>query len=255
MLETLTANTSIDFSASNAYSIVIWAIKNANKYFDQQLVKLYRDLSSRENVQLYKSNSHHIEDGWRYQKDEMSHYSLDYRIVDHHYDAISTEFGSERGMGPLARTRIEDILTVAANLGLTVNEKEYEFEWLPGRKNHFHMSVDGESETFATIKAYKHGNLHYAFSKRFMRALNIEAARLNGWIKSPKEACAEFDISLEEAETMFGSSLRLGSSDLRTLLPYHVDKNDKRNDAAPAPSNSEDYSPEQQEVFGNGTLF
>lgn len=41
MLKTLMANTSIDFTASNVYSVVIWAIKNANKYYDQQMLEVY----------------------------------------------------------------------------------------------------------------------------------------------------------------------------------------------------------------------
>jgi hypothetical protein len=37
LLNTLMSHTSVDFSAQNAYTIVIWVIKNANKYFDKQL--------------------------------------------------------------------------------------------------------------------------------------------------------------------------------------------------------------------------
>lgn len=41
----LTGRAGIAFTANNAYAVVIWAIKHANRYFDDQLVKLFKDLS------------------------------------------------------------------------------------------------------------------------------------------------------------------------------------------------------------------
>lgn len=41
LLATLTANTNIDFTAGNIKRIVIWVIKNANKYFDSQMLDVY----------------------------------------------------------------------------------------------------------------------------------------------------------------------------------------------------------------------
>ena len=40
MLDQLTAHTHIDFTVSNCYAVVIWACKNANKYYDDQLIEL-----------------------------------------------------------------------------------------------------------------------------------------------------------------------------------------------------------------------
>ncbi len=38
--EKLTSATKLDFSASNAYAVVCWVLKNANSYFDEQLVEV-----------------------------------------------------------------------------------------------------------------------------------------------------------------------------------------------------------------------
>jgi DNA-directed RNA polymerase subunit N (RpoN/RPB10) len=42
-----------------------------------------------------------------------------------------------------------------------------------------------------------------------MKALNVEAGRLNGWIKSPDEAVEELGIDRECAERAFMSNLKV----------------------------------------------
>jgi hypothetical protein len=42
-----------------------------------------------------------------------------------------------------------------------------------------------------------------------MKRLNIEAARLNGWVKSPAEAAEEIGVTLDEATAAFGRNLTL----------------------------------------------
>jgi hypothetical protein len=44
LLSTLREKTSVDFTPSNAYAITIWAIKNANGYFDRQLIKVFENM-------------------------------------------------------------------------------------------------------------------------------------------------------------------------------------------------------------------
>ena len=50
----------LDFSVSNCYAMVIFAIENANKYFDQQIVETFDMLVSRDNIRNYKSNKYYI---------------------------------------------------------------------------------------------------------------------------------------------------------------------------------------------------
>ena len=227
LLDTLLSHTSVDFTASNAYSIVLWAIKNANQYFDSQLLELYYSFSNSSNIKNYKSNKKLIEDGWRYQSNhhhkKHSHYSLDYRIVVGGYFSNAFEFdydGNVRGLTNNAQISVQDLMTVATNLGYNAKDNDlHQREWVPGKNQFFTMSTGSDSkETLVEIKAFKKGTMHYRFTQGFMAALNIEAARLNGWIKSPKEASEEFDITEEEATEKFGCNFELAPSNI-SMLP------------------------------------
>lgn len=127
MLKTLMANTSIDFTASNVYSVVVWAIKNANKYFDQQMIEVYDNFSSDEGLKYYKSNTHFVKDSWRYCRDEDKKgikYSLEYRIVLHDFmDSYSKTISTNQ------RIKILDLAIVAKNLGFSVDS-----EWVASPK-------------------------------------------------------------------------------------------------------------------------
>ncbi|WP_187648719.1 DUF4942 domain-containing protein [Nitrosophilus labii] len=244
MLEKLTRHTSVDFNSQNAYAVVIWAIKNANKYFDEQLLEVYYQLSDRDNVRLYRSNKRIIEDGWRYEKRNMSHYSLDYRIVHHFYQAFSPyDWDTVNKLYRDAAVFINDVITIAKNLGFQVTDRAESFYWEPGKKNEFMMA---NGEVFAEIKAFKNGNIHFKFNKKFMKAFNLEAARLNKWIKSPKEASEEFDISLEEATEMFGKNFTLLPSTMKNLLPSDIEVEEKSNELT---------EEERPACFAEGRLF
>jgi len=47
---------SIDFTESNALAVTAWAIKNANGYYDRQLVTLFESMIDQANITMYKSN-------------------------------------------------------------------------------------------------------------------------------------------------------------------------------------------------------
>lgn len=224
LVKTLTAHTSVDFTASNAYSVVIWAIKNSNKYFNSQLLAVYLNITKKENVVNYKSNHRIIKDDWRYSRNEWSHYVLDYRIVHNHYNAIMIEgtFGTydyHQGLSKSAHETISDIITVAKNLGFNIVDSSWNMIWKAGQAQYFYYRTEsGDLKDFASIKAHKNGNLHFKFNQRFMKKWNIEAARLNGWIKSPAEAAEEMkDMSLQEAAMYFKSNRQLLSSDIKLL--------------------------------------
>jgi hypothetical protein len=71
-----------------------------------------------------------------------------------------------------------------------------------------------DGDIFVALRLYQNGNIHFKFSQKFIKKLNIEAARLNGWIKSPKEASEEFDVTFEEAAQMFKNNLQLTASNV-----------------------------------------
>lgn len=254
LLRTLTANTNVDFTISNAYAVVVWAIKNANKYYDSQLLSIYYSFSNSKNIQNYKSNKKLVEDGWRYESNNSrfkhhSHYALDYRIVvgDYWSEVFDFEYGTTnvRGLKDNAATAIHDLFIIARNLGFNVARFYHEEsgkmiplslwqirdrDWQPGKNQYFNMQVPSSKEegtmveeNFVEIKAFKNGNMHYRFSQKFMKALNLEAARLNMWVKSPKEASQEFDITEEEASELFNSNFKVIHSQMTTLLTQSIE--------------------------------
>lgn len=118
MLETLKSNTSIDFTKSNIRSVVIWAIKNAPRYYDEQLLQVYKNLSNEENAKLYKSDHRFSSDTWRYYRDDDSKYKLDYRIVVSGY---RSEWDDRDGkLSDAQMDYIRDLIVVARNLGFNV---------------------------------------------------------------------------------------------------------------------------------------
>jgi SAM-dependent methyltransferase len=222
LLNTLTSNTSVDFCSENAYAIVIWAIRNCNKYYDEQLKDIYLSLFSEDNIKFYKSNKRMVNDNWRYLKgSEVGAYALDYRMVYYSYDALS-------GGGSLSRNAsvfIDDILTIANNLGFNVVQGANDFYWVRGKPNKFMLADDS---VFAEIKGFANGNLHFKFNKKFMAAFNLEASRLFGWIKNVKEFEEETDIKVDEK--YFNSNFSLGVESLSNLLPYNSEITKPKND-------------------------
>ena len=226
MLERLQAHTSVDFTVSNAYAVVMWALKNANLYFDRQLVEVYKEMTKEENAVNYKSNTHMTKDTWRYcngfrSKEErasrLHHYALDYRIVLHTHGAIVTDdfwrHVSRCGLSDTARTYIQDIMTVAKNLGFSTECDIADRQWVSnGLQDFYHTKADGRRELFCSVRAFKNGNIHMKFNQAFMRAFNVEAGRLLGWIKTPQDAQAEVPgVTAEEAEAAWATNLRLAS--------------------------------------------
>jgi len=228
LLKTLTANTHIDFSSSNAYAVVIWAIKNANKYLDSQLVELYKALSNQESAKAYKSNRHFNGADFRFHRwDDGEHperYALDYRIVYEYgrcFDGYNFELSRNHGISITAGDLINDVCTVGHNLGFDVFEQAASFNWTPGKRCEFSYMKDAESfeyEDFMTVRAYKNGNLHFKLNQNFLLKLNIEAARILGWVNSPKEAAEEMGEPFSKVSKHWNTSFRITLSDTK-LLP------------------------------------
>lgn len=118
MLETLRSNTSIDFTKSNIRSVVIWAIKNAPKYYDAQLLQVYDNLTNADSARLYVSDKRFASDDWRYYRNCDSKYKLDYRIVVSGHRNSSDD-------GELSDNQMEylrDLIVVGRNLGFNVHK-------------------------------------------------------------------------------------------------------------------------------------
>jgi len=208
LLETLNKHTHIDYSSNNAYAVVLWAIKNANKYLNSQLVEIYKKLSEPDAVRNYKSNKNIIKDTWRYCRGEVTHYTLDYRIVTRQYRCFDnsgySSYDHPKGLSKSVHDFINDICVIGKNLAFSVNESSYSFEWSPGQEKTFHCVYTGKHEVFMKARAYKNGNVHLKLNQEFMKAFNIEASRINGWVKCPDDLEKETDLSTKDIDRHYG---------------------------------------------------
>jgi hypothetical protein len=229
MLDKLTANTSIDFNAQNSHAVVIWMIKNANIYFDDQLVTIFERMTQKANVAMYKSNQKTFGDEqWRYcrQPDDLERYKLEYRVVlDRVGGLCNSEWSFEHtacGLTDRAGKFIDDLRTVASNIGFDTYglPRASQHEWASSRKINFEYRdrETGELKILFEAKAFKNGNLHIKFCPTFIIKLNVEFGRLKGWVKSASEAAEEMNIDIADAASSFGSNLQLAPKDLPLLL-------------------------------------
>ena len=131
MLKTLTRYIHVDFNASNAYAIVIWVMKNANQYFDDQLIQQVEYMSERANISNYTSNDRVFgKDDWRYcgTPEGISHYKLEYRVVLERMGGLKVPVYSWEDEKNELRDRsanfIDDLCTVATNLGFDCGDQE-----------------------------------------------------------------------------------------------------------------------------------
>ena len=218
-LKSLRDKVTIDFTANNVYSILIWVSKWANDYFDQQLIELFKTMSNDSCVVRYKSNQRIWTNAdWRYLRDDEpnqpTHYRLEYRMVLSRGGISSSTWDYERqglnGLSASAFNLLKDLVTVANNLGFPSNDSPRNYVWKSGVQNTMSLS---DGTPLAAVRAYKNGNMHLHINPRVMLAINVEAGRLLRWIRNPAEACEEMDLGEQEAEhveKMFGSSFRIG---------------------------------------------
>ena len=210
LLRKLTANAKVEFTASNAYSVVLWAIKNANQYFDDQLTELFFDLSTFEGVKNYKSNVKTWEkDGWRYGRNRgrvNTHYVLDYRIVVGQHKAICTEtYSRYEYPGDLYKgchNMIADVIAVMSNLGFQTHScRSFDRQWVGGQWQDFHHA--NSDKVLFQVKAFMNGNLHFRFMPEAIKALNVNAGRLLKWLRTEEDVVTELGYSAQEAKEYF----------------------------------------------------
>ena len=195
----------IDFDFDNIYAVVMWIIKNSNAYFDEQLIDLYKYLSSNKNVKPYKSNKKTFEtDTWRFNFEENTHYTLDYRIVCHAYACFSYSLGIDKyGF----EKYISDFHTIANNLGFTVGSCEF-----PTQTGEIGKTLLTNGKVLFEYRIYKNKNMHIKCNIEFMKALNVEASRLLGWVHGASDIKNEFPDDMKKgAEKYFKANANIQS--------------------------------------------
>lgn len=223
LLKKLNENTNIDFTIQNAYSIIIWVLKNANIYIDEQLKEVYFEMTEKENMIKYKSNKRFLNDDWKYisrwDLRKETHFKLDYRLVFIRHNCFSTNswetYNYKNGLYRDIHTFINDIITIANNLGFNNIDNSYSFQWKAGQENVFYY--DDKKKEFMRIRAYKNGNIHCKVNQEFMMKFNIEMARLNKWVKDETECAEELEININEVKKYFNSNQKLIKSDIKLL--------------------------------------
>ena len=228
LFSSLRQNEKLDFSVSNCYAIVIYAIQNANKYFDSQIIDIFEKLSNPESVRYYKSNQKvYNQDEWRYKQDKPTHYTLDKRIVFSGYcDWYTKDYVKDDNI-------LQDLITIAKNLG-------FQFRWsneniylrADKSKNEIYLAPTTKSQKlhdkdlFLEYRCFKNGNIHLRLNQEFMKAFNIEVSRLKGWIHNKEDIINEFDAELkitkEDCEKYFKSIYKIETIPSQFLIEMKV---------------------------------
>jgi len=224
LMERLTGRVAVAFTANNAYAIVLWAIRCANSYFDEQTVQLYRDLSTFESVLKYKSNVRTwSRDDWRYRfcDDESrkpTHYSLELRVVVARGGGISDRdsWDYPGGLSKRAHELLADIIAVFHNLGFpALDQRSLDRQWSAGEVQEWRQPGGG---VLFQVRAFGNGNLHFKFAQDAIRALNVTTGRLLGWLRAPADVVTELGYTKAEAEQFFHCTKMLGPSNVAGLL-------------------------------------
>lgn len=235
VLNRLNDNTVIDFTMENIFMLTMWIIRHSNTLFDEQLTDFFFRLARSENIHRYKSNLRWNDSDWKYLKDsccsgychnwneelakeKLKNVMLDYRIIV--TDCYNFDYSwSHVHMAPRCIDFLYDLKVIAINLGFELDLK------IPNQYDEIDTSdwsninvYTTKGELFCNIKLYKNGNRHIKFCQPFMKKLNIEMARINGWIHSEEEAKDEFGLSEKEVNQFWNNNLKIGIGEGRKLL-------------------------------------
>lgn len=204
IMETIGGFKAVDFTKENIYAVLLWVMEHANQYIDSQILAVFDDMVDCANIVNYKSNQRVYGEGrWRYnhrdRPQDLSHISLDYRIViDSSCRGISRSYGSE-GLSESGENFLKDLHTVATLLGFECFNDDTRLSegrpygrtgsWKPGKAQLF-KTLNGKD--LVEVRAFLNGNMHLRLSQEFSLALNIAVGKLRGWIRDHHQATAEF---------------------------------------------------------------
>lgn len=235
--ELMQSQTGIEFNRDNAYAVVFWVIKNANEYFDKQLIATYEELVTAANVDNYVSNKRIFKrDRFAYRNqqdsDKASHYRLKvgHRMVLDRVGGIDCGY-SGRKLSERSRNLLSDLCVVANNLGFSGTAHDVA-TYAPAGYAHTtavtdssafvirHRAAAGKWESLIRTRAFENGNLHMQFHPDYIHALNVHHGRLKGWLRNDEEAARELEIPIKVAAKLFATpGFRLTSSSLALMAP------------------------------------
>ncbi len=219
------SRTGIEFNRDNAYAVVLWVIKNANAYFDDQLIDTFEEMVDAANVENYVSNRRIFRwNRFRYdtaREERSTHFRLKvgHRMVLHHCGGLETGYSSHScGLTRNASDLLCDLIVVARNLSFDViGRGPREHEWKDSGARVIPFRLGGETTSLYRVRAFFNRNLHLQFHPEFIHALNVQYGKLKGWLRDDAEASVELDIPREVASRHFHAGFRLGAGDLPML--------------------------------------
>src|SRR5690554_4603408 len=169
LLSKLFEQTSIDFSIDNAHALALWIVKNANEYLETQLIETFEKMVNAASIVNYVSNKKTFgKENWYYTRrsEDFSHYKLDHRIILSNLGGLKKNWysGEVEGLSQDASTFIDDLMTVASNIGFSTEGMHgaASGQWDSGIKNNFYYREPstGKLCTLLEVKAFQNGNLH-----------------------------------------------------------------------------------------------
>lgn len=230
----LNDNTSIDFTVENIFQLTMWIIRHSNTLIDEQLSDFFFSLCDPDNIHRYKSNLRWNDDDWRYIKDSVKQYGhfskdrakeklrnvmLDYRIVVTAWRNFEDDWGGKWKLTESCLDFLYDMKVIAGNLGFNLDLEipdRYERVMISDWQNRDIMTTSGEK--FCNLKLYKNGNRHVRFDQKFMQRLNVEMARINGWLHGKNDAMEELGISEKEFDSLWRSNVQIGTENVSSML-------------------------------------
>lgn len=103
LLDRLNQSGHVDFTLTNIHAVVVWVLKNANRYLNDQLLEVFDQMVTKANVRNYKSNERpFVHDRWRYTEDQPTHIALEYRLVLEYIGGVRHGYAWERGLAESA---------------------------------------------------------------------------------------------------------------------------------------------------------
>lgn len=205
MLNRFTMLKKVDFTLENIYPMLLWVLKNANSYYNEQLITFFKGLTAPDNVKAYKSNQKVFERSeWRYNTfkdpEKLSHYTLEYRIIMSSPFRQHWHYGGMDNNQTEAKKTLQDIFVIARNLGFNIGLCDIPKTF--GEK--CTVLYEKSDKVFMEYRAYKNGNMHVKFDIEFIKAVNVEVSRLLGWIRTKEDIKKEFPAEMAKgAEKYF----------------------------------------------------
>lgn len=123
-------------------------------------------------------------------------------VVDCLYFKDSYSWSGEKVDTRKTQTIVDDLSAIANNLGFEVISKDIATEF--GEKYY----IMGKDKPLIEFKLYKNGNTHIKLDIEFCKAMNVEVARLLGWIQDFSDVEKEFPDDMTDAGKYYGANFR-----------------------------------------------